>query len=331
MPDAAPRPPPQRLGGAATDRDGPPRRRIAPDRRPTTAPRQLPPRQNTTAAHRAPPPRRRLEADFKCPEWARVVSGWVGATEPPRCVSDDIEMLGAMLGARTLVSTGGTFSFVAGVARNDSRFVAPPLAGVGDFDGAAALAARVHWTMAPRHEVSSLAGGDGRRTMTRALACWFTPGRMPNHRLVATATRVSRNRPMSARALALSLPLSRTRSLAPPLFRGRLARVRRQLLALRLRRGAGARLQDEARARVAPNKPGARPDRGTMRVRRGSARGAPRGRARQRTALQMGRGAAREKEKKRRPDGGLRRRHYAAPRRPQPQPQPQPQPPTPSP
>ena len=91
-------------------------------------------------------------AAVKCPEWAAVIAGWLNATERPVCIADERAVCAAMRGAKALVSTGGSFSFIHGVARGDATFVAPTLVGVGDYEAASELAAAAHWTVHAAHE-----------------------------------------------------------------------------------------------------------------------------------------------------------------------------------
>ena len=88
-------------------------------------------------------------AATKCPEFGRAIAGWLGGTEASlACKTDPYAALSAMLGAAALVSSGGSFSFVAGVARDDpATFFSPTLAGVGDFPAGAQLAPMVPWSM----------------------------------------------------------------------------------------------------------------------------------------------------------------------------------------
>ena len=79
-------------------------------------------------------------AAARCGDFVDVIAGWLGGAATI-CERDSAVALGAMLGAAALVSTGGSFSFAAGVARGDGAFFAPSLAGVGDFPEAARLAA----------------------------------------------------------------------------------------------------------------------------------------------------------------------------------------------
>ena len=80
-----------------------------------------------------------------------MIAGWLGGAATI-CERDSAVALGAMLGAAALVSTGGSFSFAAGVARGDGAFFAPSLAGVGDFPEAARLGAAVPWASTGTHD-----------------------------------------------------------------------------------------------------------------------------------------------------------------------------------
>ena len=90
-------------------------------------------------------------AAARCGDFVDVIAGWLGGAATI-CKRDSAVALGAMLGAAALVSTGGSFSFAAGVARGDGAFFAPSLAGVGDFPEAARLAAAVPWASTGTHD-----------------------------------------------------------------------------------------------------------------------------------------------------------------------------------
>jgi len=93
-------------------------------------------------------------AKSKCPGYARVIAGWVGASET-RCIRGVRDSVAALLGAHSVVSTGGSFSFVAGVSRGDGRFISPSLAGSIALRDVASLASEVPWVMYPHNDVIS--------------------------------------------------------------------------------------------------------------------------------------------------------------------------------
>lgn len=90
----------------------------------------------------------------RCGDYARAIAGWFADALPS--IPVDVELscdsqqddLGKMLGAHTLVSTGGSFSFVPGITKG-RRFVSPYLGGVMSpyHDDLHEL---VHWTMWPK-------------------------------------------------------------------------------------------------------------------------------------------------------------------------------------
>ena len=92
-------------------------------------------------------------AASKCPAFRETIVSWLGAAGATTlCLREPKDALSAMMGAAALVSTGGSFSFAAGIGRGDGAFFAPSLAGIGDFPEAAKLASVVPWASSGTHD-----------------------------------------------------------------------------------------------------------------------------------------------------------------------------------
>lgn len=94
-------------------------------------------------------------ADSKCPEFASTIRNWLldrgmSHVSHAMCLSE-AATIAAMCSAKALVSTGGTFSFIAGVLKPVGGFISPLLGAHINITDCFIrdMAARVHWTMWP--------------------------------------------------------------------------------------------------------------------------------------------------------------------------------------
>ena len=95
-------------------------------------------------------------ASTKCPQFAQTIASWMRENLQGVKVSVDIECddehttLSKFMGARWLVSTGGSFSFIPGMLKG-RKFISPTLGPkTGRHRGLHRL---VHWTMWPEDEI----------------------------------------------------------------------------------------------------------------------------------------------------------------------------------